>query len=392
MRVNIFSINPEREAPIFLTHKNFAMKQSAKSFGFLVLAIIFFITCKKSNVESDTTSVNSPPVANPGLTQSVELPTDSTNLDGTASSDPDGAITEWRWSQVSGPASAHIIKANSASAVAKKLVMGFYIFELQVKDNGGLTKTNVVRVNVGHKPIARVGSDTTIMAISCNLPSLSATLDGSATSDADNDIDSYSWHQISGPRQTGFINDHAAITTVNGLRVGRYRFELMVSDAVGLFSRDTITVTVDSSLSGSDLDLNTNGAFIFFDNKEACPWDCYYQDETIISATPNIPSLGALNINIMESADTAQLSYSNDCAVSFRLNNNLYASGHASLNLKKLIQQGGGDFSGTILLTSGSAQNCNHDIFANSAPLTITGNLDVATQTMSIHLKGKIFF
>jgi len=34
------------------------MKQSAKSFGFLVLAIIFFITCKKSNVESDTTSVN----------------------------------------------------------------------------------------------------------------------------------------------------------------------------------------------------------------------------------------------------------------------------------------------------------------------------------------------
>jgi hypothetical protein len=146
------------------------MKQSAKSFGFLVLAIIFFITCKKSNVESDTTSVNSPPVANPGLTQSVELPTDSTNLDGTASSDPDGAITEWRWSQVSGPASANIIKANSARAVAKKLVMGFYIFELQVKDNGGLTKTNVVRVNVGHKPIARVGSDTTIMAISCSLP------------------------------------------------------------------------------------------------------------------------------------------------------------------------------------------------------------------------------
>src|SRR4030095_11362282 len=153
-------------------------------------------------------------------------------------------------------------------AVVKKLVMGSYIFELQVKDNGGLTKTNVVRVNVGHKPIARVGSDTTIMAFSCGLPSLAATLDGSATSDADNDINSYSWHQISGPGQTGLINEHAATTKVNGLRVGRYRFELMVSDAVGLFSRDTITVTVDSSLSGYDLDTDAGGAFIFFYNKE----------------------------------------------------------------------------------------------------------------------------
>jgi hypothetical protein len=45
----------------------------------------------------------------------------------------------------------------------------------------------------------------------------------------------------------------------------------MVSDAVGLFSRDTITVTVDSSLSGSDLDLNTNGAFIFFEQQGSLP-------------------------------------------------------------------------------------------------------------------------
>jgi hypothetical protein len=368
------------------------MKQSAKSFGFLVLLIILFITCKKSNVESDTTSVNSPPVANAGLTQSVELPTDSTYLDGTSSTDPDGAITEWHWSQVSGPASVNIINADFARAVVKKLVMGSYSFELKVKDDGGLTKTTVVRVNVGHTPIARVGPDTTIVAVSCGVQSLSAILNGSATSDADNDINSYSWRQISGPRQTSFSNDHTATTTVNDLRIGQYRFELMVSDAVGLFSRDTITVRVDSSLSGYDLDADAGGAFIFFDNKEICPWECSYYDETTISATGTISSLGDMTIGMIEDDDTASLSYDGGCYLSFRVNNSLYASGHASLNLKKLIQQGGGSFSGTAQLTSGSAQNCNINIFANSTPLTITGTLDVAAHTVTMHIKGKIFF
>jgi hypothetical protein len=56
---------------------------------------------------------NKPPIAVAGPDQVVTLPTDSVSLDGSSSSDPDGRISEWLWTKISGPASFDISYCHS---------------------------------------------------------------------------------------------------------------------------------------------------------------------------------------------------------------------------------------------------------------------------------------
>ena len=76
-------------------------------------------------------------------------------------------------------------------------------------------------------------------------------LDGSASTDPDNNIVSYAWTKISGPSSFNIVNVNAVQTQVSNLMEGVYRFELKVSDAGGLFSKDTVQVNVDSSNGGT---------------------------------------------------------------------------------------------------------------------------------------------
>ncbi|MBD0376206.1 MAG: hypothetical protein ICV51_11305, partial [Flavisolibacter sp.] len=47
---------------------------------------------------------NKPPIAAAGPDTIITLPTDSTLLDGSKSGDPDGKISAWQWTKISGPA------------------------------------------------------------------------------------------------------------------------------------------------------------------------------------------------------------------------------------------------------------------------------------------------
>ncbi len=88
-------------------------------------------------------------------------------------------------------------------------------------------------------PVAHVGKDTTIV-----LPVDSVMLDGSASTDPDNNIVSYAWTKISGPSSFNIVNVNAVQTQVSNLTEGTYQFELKVTDAGGLIDRDTMMVTV----------------------------------------------------------------------------------------------------------------------------------------------------
>lgn len=87
-------------------------------------------------------NTNRPPVANAGSAQTVN-PNTLVTLDGTASSDPDGTIAGYSWSQASGPA----VTLSSASAAqptftAPASITGATLsFNLQVTDNGGGTSS-----------------------------------------------------------------------------------------------------------------------------------------------------------------------------------------------------------------------------------------------------------
>jgi hypothetical protein len=191
---------------------------------------------------------NQNPVANAGADITVTLPTNVVNLDGSGSSDPDGTISSYSWTEVSGPAQYSITSPSAAKTSVTNLVAGVYQFSLTVTDNNGAAATDMVRVTVNSSapppgnqaPIANVGGN-----LSITLPINSASLNGSASTDPDGTITSYSWTEISGPAQFAIANASAAKTQVTGLVQGSYAFRLQVTDNGGLTAADTLYITVN---------------------------------------------------------------------------------------------------------------------------------------------------
>ena len=205
----------------------------------LLIAGLLFYSCKKE--------INKSPIAVAGPDQTISLPTNSVFLDGSASNDPDGSITTWQWSKVAGPSSFTIANTGIAKTHVNSLVGGTYLFELKVTDAGGLTDRDTMQVivddqNVNQPPVANAGTDTAI-----TLPANTVMLDGSSSADPNNNITSYQWTKISGPFFSTIANASGAITAASSLTAGIYLFELKVTDAGGLFDRDTVQITVLSS-------------------------------------------------------------------------------------------------------------------------------------------------
>ena len=81
------------------------------------------------------------------------------------------------------------------------------------------------------------------------LQQIQSALDGSASTDPNNNISSYLWTKISGPSSFTIANANSVQTQVTNLVEGVYQFELKVTDAGGLFDKDMMQVTVLMSLS-----------------------------------------------------------------------------------------------------------------------------------------------
>ena len=211
----------------------------------LLAGAFMYVSCKKEYSCESCSEKNKPPIAVAGPDQVITLPTDSASLDGRSSSDRDGSITAYKWTKISGPASFNMNNSTSALTLTKNLIVGSYLFELKVTDNGGLSATDTMRVLVdalatpNHPPIANAGTDQTI-----TLPINMVTLDGSASTDPDNNITSYVWTKMSGPASSNIANANIVQTQTTNLVEGIYKFELKVTDAGGLFSKDSMQVTI----------------------------------------------------------------------------------------------------------------------------------------------------
>jgi len=212
-----------------------------------VVAATILSACKKETSCVGCKENNKPPTAIAGPDQVITLPPDSILLDGSSSSDPDGTISEWLWTKISGPASFNIRNSTTAKTVVKNLAKGVYQFELKVTDNGGLSAKDTMQIIVNdasqpnRPPIANAGTDQII-----TLPTNTSILDGSSSTDPDNNIISYLWTKISGPSSFNIANASIVQTQVNNLIEGVYQFELKVTDAGGLFSKDTMMVTINT--------------------------------------------------------------------------------------------------------------------------------------------------
>ncbi|MBS1603271.1 MAG: PKD domain-containing protein, partial [Bacteroidetes bacterium] len=201
-----------------------------------------------SSTATVTVTVNPPasvtPVANAGANTSITLPTNSVNLDGSASSTPDGTSLTYAWSLLSGPATYTITSPSAAKTSVTGLVNGTYIFLLTVKNGSGVSATAQVTVTVNPAPavipVANAGT-----AINITLPVNSASLDGSASSSPDGSSLTYAWLLQSGPAAYTITSPTAAKTTVTGLAQGVYKFQLTVKNSSGNSATSTVTVTVN---------------------------------------------------------------------------------------------------------------------------------------------------
>jgi hypothetical protein len=196
----------------------------------------------KSTVTINVNAAPLPPVANAGSDKTITLPQNSITLDGTASSAPAGNIAAYLWTKISGPSGGSIVSADKAATDINGLVEGMYKFQLKVTDNNGAASTASVTVTVKPAPlppVANAGSSKTI-----TLPMNTVTLDGSKSTALSGTIESYHWTKISGPAQGTLASADAAVTNVNNLAEGEYKFELKVTDNTGATSTATVTVTV----------------------------------------------------------------------------------------------------------------------------------------------------
>ena len=208
-------------------------------------------------------------------------------------------------------------------------------------------------------------------------------------------IKSYLWEKTSGPVAYKIEHPDSLITKVHALQAGTYIFQLTVTDSSGLTGKASVAISVATfSAFEYDLDLDIHTTYKFLDNTEICPWDCYYRDVTEIPASAQLADFSILQIYMYEETDSAAQAYNVYYGfTSFRLSNELYASGTSSFNLKKVIQQGGGSFSGMIQLNSSSAlRTWREDAFKALHPLTVTGTIDTTAHTVNIQIKGKIIF
>ena len=214
-------------------------------------------TNNKSQTSTDEVSIivsgtaaggNVLPTVNAGIDQTIVLPVSTTTLNGTAN-DSDGSIASYLWTKISGPAGGNIVNSTNASTGINALQAGSYVYSLKVTDNAGGTAsasiTLTVQAATNQLPKAIAGAD-----IAITLPVNTADLKGSGT-DANGTITSYLWTKVTGPTGGTIGNASAASTSVSGLTLGTYNYQLTVTDNDGGTARDTVQIVVNAAVAGN---------------------------------------------------------------------------------------------------------------------------------------------
>jgi hypothetical protein len=222
----------------------------------------FTVKGTKSNAASDSATSssttltvieppNQEPIADAGSDQTVNEG-DSVSLDGSGSSDPDGTVESYSWTQTAGT-SVTLDDASSATPSFTAPDVGAdgetLTLELTVTDNDGATSTadtvsvEVSNVIVNQEPIADAGSDQTVNEGD------SVSLDGSGSSDPDGDTLTYAWTQTAGTSVT--LDDASSATpSFTAPDVGAdgetLTLELTVDDGNGHTATDAVGITVNN--------------------------------------------------------------------------------------------------------------------------------------------------
>ncbi|NXL39319.1 K319L protein, partial [Glaucidium brasilianum] len=188
--------------------------------------------------------VNQPPVAivSPQF-QEISLPTISTVIDGSQSTDDD-KIVSYHWEELKGPLREEKVSSDTAILTLTNLVPGNYTFSLTVVDSDGASNSTTANLTVNkavdYPPVANAGPNQVI-----TLPQNSITLYGNQSTD-DHSIVSYEW--LLSPNSKGKVMEMQGVRTpvlqLSAMQEGDYTYQLIVTDSAGHQSTAEVTVIV----------------------------------------------------------------------------------------------------------------------------------------------------
>ena len=215
---------------------------------------VFSLQVNDGKVDSAVTTVsvnasaaNVAPVANSGANQSVVL--GAVTLDGSASSDANGDTLTYKWALLSKPTNSNAVLATATSAKPTITVdlAGVYVFSLQVNDgklDSPVVTTTVTASAANVAPVANTGAIQSVVIGP-------VTLDGSGSTDANNDTLTFKWVLLAKPigSAAALTNPTSAKPTFNADLAGVYVASLVVND--GKLNSEIVTTTVTAAVANS---------------------------------------------------------------------------------------------------------------------------------------------
>jgi len=251
------------------------MKATSKSL-WLVLLSLALSACNGGGSSSKTTVVtpsNTRPVAHAGSDITV-IEKQLTTLNGTLSYDEDGDTIFYEWRQTSGPAVALSSESDDTPSFIAPEGEKTLNYQLVTNDGIDISIADTVTVTViqestpvpnpnpstNNAPLADAGNDRTVSTEHL------ITLDGTQSSDPENDDLTYLWTQVSGTNVTLNFNTIAAPSLTTPDTNGELIFELVVNDGQLNSPPSTVSISVDSSVqnqvpvahAGNDQTVNGN--------------------------------------------------------------------------------------------------------------------------------------
>ena len=211
------------------------------------------VTDNEAATSTDTVDIvvnpaNVDPASNAGPDQSVDEQILVT-LDGTGSTDTDGTVDTYAWTQTAGT----VVALSDTSANQPTFTSPVRLdnegpetltFELEVTDNEAATNTDTVDITVNPvniDPVASAGPDQAVDELTL------VTLDATASSDADGSVATYAWTQTAGTSVaiSGTTASQPTLTTPArsvALGVETLTFQVEVTDNEGATHTDTVDI------------------------------------------------------------------------------------------------------------------------------------------------------
>jgi Bacterial Ig domain/K319L-like, PKD domain len=183
---------------------------------------------------------NRPPVANAGPDQTAPIG-GTVTLNGSTSTDPDGQPITYAWSFVSRPqgSTATLADPTTVGPTFSLDREGDYVVQLIVSDGTLTSAPDTVQIATRNSPpVANAGSDQSVAV------GRAVVLDGTASTDVDGDLLTYSWSVVTRPAGSvaEIANASQAIAGFTPDVVGTYSLQLIVHDGTAPSTPDTVVI------------------------------------------------------------------------------------------------------------------------------------------------------